>query len=52
MDRYAGIRNALNSISSMDNLMGLYNQHRSEVEGNPEIKAMFSNKKNELLMTA
>lgn len=52
VDRYAGIRNALNSIHTMDNLMGLYNQHRSEVEGNPEIKAMFSNKKNELLMTA
>ncbi len=51
-DRYSGIRNALSSINSMDNLMGLYNQHRSEVEGNPEIKAMFSNKKNELLMTA
>lgn len=50
MDRYAGIRNALSSINSMDNLMGLYNQHRSEVEGNPEIKAMFSNKKNELLL--
>lgn len=51
-DRYAGIRNALNAIQTMDSLMGLYNQHKSEVEGNPEIKQMFSNKKNELLMTA
>lgn len=51
-DRYAGIRNALNAIQTMDSLMGLYNQHKSEVEGNPEIKQMFSNKKNQLLMTA
>lgn len=51
-DRYAGIRNALRSVDSMDTLVSLYNMHRSEVEGNPEIKAMFSTRKNELLIPA
>lgn len=51
-DRYSGIRNALGAINSMNTLMNLYNQHKLEVEGNPEIKQMFSNKKNELLIPA
>lgn len=51
-DRYAGIRKALRDVDTMDTLVSLYNMHRSEVEGNPEIKAMFSTRKNELLIPA
>ena len=44
-DRYETIRNALNSINSVDALLDLYNQHKNEVESNPEIKNLFSHRK-------
>ena len=44
-DRYDAIRNALNSINSVDALLDLYNQHKNEVESNPEIKNLFSHRK-------
>lgn len=44
-DRYDAIRNALNSINSVDALLDLYNQHKNEVESNPEIKNQFSHRK-------
>lgn len=47
-DKYAGIKNALNNVNGMSELLALYNQHKLEVEGNPEIMSLFSFRKNEL----
>lgn len=46
--RFSGIMQAVNSANSMTELLDLYNQHRNEVEGNPAIKALFTNRKNQL----
>lgn len=51
-DKYAGIKAALQSTTSTAALLTLYNQHRNEVEGNPEIKAMFTSRKQELQKAA
>ena len=47
-DRYAGIRMALSSVNSTEELVSLYRQHQNEVDNNPDIKALFTNRKNEL----
>lgn len=47
-DRYAGIKAVLASASDMNSLMNLYNQHKTEVDGNPEIKALFTQRKQQI----
>ncbi len=47
-DKYAGIKAALNGCLDNDSLLDLYNQHRNEVEGTPEIKALFTQRKLQL----
>lgn len=47
-DRYAGIRVALENVNDINALLQLYNQHKNEVEGNPEIKALFTMRRNQI----
>lgn len=46
--RYQSIQAALSVVKDIDGLIDLYEQHKMEVEGNAEIKAMFSRRKQEL----
>lgn len=48
-DPYAVIKAAINSADTIDGLLNLYKQHQTEVSGNPDIKALFSVRKDELL---
>ncbi len=52
IDRFAGIKNAINSTPNTDALLDLYLQHQNEVEGNPDIKALFSARKQQLKQAA
>lgn len=52
IDRFAGIKNAINSTPDTDALLDLYLQHQNEVEGNPEIKALFTARKQQLKQAA
>ena len=52
IDRFAGIKNAINSTPNTDALLDLYLQHQNEVEGNPEIKALFTARKQQLKQAA
>ena len=47
-DKYLGIRTALSLCNDNTSLMNLYRQHQTEVEGNAEIKALFTERKNQL----
>ena len=47
-DKYSGIRTALSLCNDNTSLMNLYRQHQNEVEGNAEIKALFTQRKNQL----
>lgn len=47
-DRYTGIRIALQQCKTQDSLMELYKQHQNEVNGNTEIKALFTERKLQL----
>lgn len=47
-DRFAAIRNAINAVPDVDALLSLYQQHRNEVENTPEIKKLFSERKQQL----
>lgn len=47
-DKYSGIRTALSLCNDNTSLMNLYRQHQTEVEGNAEIKALFTERKNQL----
>ncbi len=47
-DRYEGIRQAINSARSTQELKALYQQHENEVKGNPQIMSLFTAKKLEL----
>lgn len=50
-DRYDGIRQAINAANSTQELMSLYQQH-PEVANNPQILALFTSRKEELLNAA
>lgn len=50
-DRYDGIRQAINAANSTQELMSLYQQH-PEVTNNPQILALFTARKEELLNAA
>ena len=52
IDRFAGIKNAINSTKDTDALLDLYLQHQNEVEGNPDIKALFTARKQQLKQAA
>ena len=52
IDRFAGIKNAINATPNTDALLDLYLQHQGEVEGNPEIKALFTARKQQLKQVA
>jgi hypothetical protein len=52
VDRFAGIKNAINSTPNTDALLDLYLQHQPEVDGNPEIKALFTARKQQLKQAA
>ena len=51
-DRYDGIRQAINSAQSTQDLMQLYQQHENEVRNNPKILALFTARKEQLLKAA
>ena len=51
-DRYAGIRQMLSTVQTVADLVKIWNEHRSEVEGNDDIKALFTARKNELTFNA
>lgn len=51
-DPYAGIKAAINSTNSTQELAELYRQHENEVKGNPQILALFTTRKEQLLNTA
>ena len=51
-DRFAGIKNAINGTQNTDALLDLYLQHQNEVEGNPDIKALFTARKQQLKQAA
>ncbi len=51
-DPYAGIKAAINSTNSTQELTELYKQHENEVKGNPQILALFTDRKNQLLNAA
>ena len=48
VDRFAGIKNAIYSVTDTDALLDLYLQHQNEVEGNPDIKKLFTERKMQL----
>lgn len=52
VDRFAPIKNAINSVADTDELLDLYLQHQPEVEGNPEIKQLFTARKQQLKQAA
>ena len=51
-DKYAGIKAALNACGDQQSLMSLYQQHKNEVDGNSEIKALFTERKLQLQKAA
>ncbi|MCH5214109.1 MAG: DUF1071 domain-containing protein [Muribaculaceae bacterium] len=48
VDPYAGIRGVINSMTNMADLTALFNVHSQEAFANPEILAMFSQRRAEL----
>ena len=52
VDRFAPIKNAINSVADTDELLDLYLQHQPEVEGNPDIKKLFTERKLQLKQAA
>lgn len=51
-DRYDGIRQAINAANTTQELTALYHQHENEVKGNPQILALFTERKEQLLNAA
>lgn len=52
MDRFAPIKSAINNATSTEELLDLFLQHQPEVEGNPEIKKLFTERKIQLKQAA
>ena len=48
LEKYAGIKAALSYCNDQTSLMSLYRQHQNEVDNNAEIKALFTERKNQL----
>lgn len=51
-EKYAGIKAALSYCNDPASLMNLYRQHRNEVENNAEIKALFTERKQQIQTAA
>ena len=51
-DPYAGIKAAINATQSTQELTDLYRMHENEVKGNPQILALFTTRKEQLLNAA
>lgn len=51
-DRYDGIRQAINATNSTQELNALYRQHENEVKNNPQILALFTERKEQLINAA
>ncbi len=47
-EKYAGIKTALSYCNDQTSLMNLYKQHQNEVENNAEIKALFTERKQQI----
>ena len=52
VDPLAPIKNAINSMVDVNSLMNLYFDHQNEVEGNPEIKALFTLRRQQIQLLA
>ena len=52
VDPLSPIKNAINSMVDVNSLMNLYFDHQNEVEGNPEIKALFTQRRQQLQLLA
>lgn len=52
VDPLAPIKSAINGMSDINSLMSLYFDHQNEVEGNPEIKALFTQRRQQLQLLA
>ena len=52
IDRFSAIKNAINSVPNTDALLDLFLQHENEVQNNPEIKALFTARKQQLKQAA
>ena len=52
VDRFSAIKNAINSVSNTDALLDLFLQHENEALNNPDIKALFTAKKQQLKQAA
>jgi hypothetical protein len=50
-DKFAGIKAAINATNDTQSLLLLYRQHETEINGNQDIKAMFTQRKQEILST-
>ena len=48
IDPLAGIKNAINSANDVTTLMSFYLDHQGEIESNPQIKALLTNRKQQL----
>ena len=48
LEKYAGIKAALSYCNDQTSLMNLYRQHQNEVENNAEIKALFTERKQQI----
>ena len=47
-DKYAGIKQAINSAKDVTSLLSYYLDHQGEIEANPEIKELLTRRKQEL----
>ena len=52
VDPLSPIKNAINSMADLNSLMNLYFDHQNEVEGNPEIKALFTQRRQQFQLLA
>ena len=48
VDPLAGIKNVINSANDVTTLMSLYLDHQGEIEANPSIKALLTQRKQQL----
>ena len=48
VDPLAGIKNAINSANDVTTLMSFYLDHQGEIEANPQIKALLTQRKQQL----
>ena len=48
IDPLAGIKNAINSANDVTTLMSFYLDHQGEIEANPSIKTLLTNRKQQL----